>query len=216
MNRVPVLVAFLLAQFAIAQELHSIIHPGVPEYTFKPVFDTEGFVKEIEVYRGASGQPVQRLNECEADEPPPESTQWIKTDDLNFDGFRDLLLRRFAGATGNLGYCLWLFEPKSNRFEYVRDFILENYSLHPANKTLTMGSNGGLAGMVHDKSTLRFEAGRPVTLSREHQGWDAVKCGFRTEWFERAGGKLTLVKQKFTPAEPGMDCQPATGGKPAK
>lgn len=72
------------------------IAPDLPEFTFKVIPDVQGSdeygnprttVREVQVFRGDSKQPIQNLEDCEfADmEPPPRNSDWFRAEDMNFD-----------------------------------------------------------------------------------------------------------------------------------
>ena len=141
------------------------IHPSLPLYTIKPVFDID-IVGELTVYRAGSVARWQTLDECEVIDSPPKGERWLKTEDLNFDGFEDLLLLAWWGATGNQSWCVWLFDPPSGKFRYVRDFSLGAHVLNPKDKSITVSANGGGAGGIADRVTVRFIGARPVMVKQ--------------------------------------------------
>lgn len=65
-----------------------------------------------------STRPMQRLGRVagDAEMPLPHFTDAARAIDLDADGWRDLLVGRFWGATGNSGYDVWRFDPASRRF----------------------------------------------------------------------------------------------------
>ena len=52
----------------------------------------------------------------DAEMPLPYHTGILSTIDLDADGYRDLLVGKFWGATGNRGYDVWRFDPAARRF----------------------------------------------------------------------------------------------------
>jgi hypothetical protein len=65
-----------------------------------------------------STRPLQRMRRVagDAEMPLPHFTDVVRAIDLDADGWRDLLVGRFWGATGNTGYDVWRFDPSSRRF----------------------------------------------------------------------------------------------------
>jgi hypothetical protein len=51
-----------------------------------------------------------------------DGNPYLKFEDLNFDGSKDLNLFDNAGATGNFWYGVWLFDRAKKRFSYSLDF----------------------------------------------------------------------------------------------
>ncbi|MGD0841312.1 MAG: hypothetical protein ABSA32_09170 [Candidatus Acidiferrales bacterium] len=137
------------------------IGPNLPQFTFKVIpepqpkdsyGDAQSTVREIQVFQGKSGQPLQRLTGCDLNDmaPPPDGSDWFHTEDINFDGYQDLYLMTTSGG-GNQGGCVWLFNPKTRRFDYSEEFSeLDGARLDPATKTIFSYHNGGMGGVVHD------------------------------------------------------------------
>ena len=89
--------------------------PGLPGYGVDLGLDsTTGEVAELLIYHGQ--QQVQALKVCTPSPVPRERpVGTIDTADFNFDGHYDLALE-VAARNGNASYCIWLYDPKTNRF----------------------------------------------------------------------------------------------------
>jgi hypothetical protein len=146
---------------AAAQEFR--IAPHLPAYRVTPVLDSSHIVDRLEI--SSAGRRIQTLDECEVIDSPPKGETWLKSEDLNFDGYQDLLLLASWGATGNQSWCIWLFDAASSRFRYVPDFQLGTHTLNPADKTIVTSSHDG---RVYTQKTVRFAGAKPVIVA-EHR-----------------------------------------------
>ncbi len=190
------------------------IAPSLPEFTFKVVprvnpDDTYGnaqsTVKRIDVYGGDSDSPVQQLEGCERKlrnmEAPSNGSDWFLAADFNFDGYKDVFLTTWWGATGNYGGCIWLYHPHSGRFEYSKELSeLPWRRLDPATKTIFTFENGGAAGSAYDASRYRVEDNKPVLIWHEHQEWDNDKKQFHCTAQELKGTKMVTTKNLWSQA----------------
>lgn len=89
--------------------------PGTPNLRVELGLNTAGEVKSLQVYRGQ--QLLQALDVCTANPVARTKTAGtLATADYNFDGFPDLALQ-VTGAKDNNLFCVWLFDPKQQRFE---------------------------------------------------------------------------------------------------
>lgn len=182
------------------------IGPKLPLFTFKIIpnvqDDQSGYpqsiVQAIEVFKGDSDQPLQRLTGCDFDEmePPSRLYDWFHTDDVNFDGYQDIYLMTYWGATGNYGGCIWLYNSTTGRFDYSNEFSqLSQYWLDPASKTIRTFSKGGMAGMVYTASQYKVENNKPVLIWSETQDWDPGKQELHCVRQERRSGVMVTTRE---------------------
>ena len=90
--------------------------PGDPGFGVELGEDPgNGQIVELLVYRGQ--KQVRRLPVCTSPEPVPRANPAgnMASADFNFDGHGDLALET-AFKNGNASYCIWLFDPKKQRF----------------------------------------------------------------------------------------------------
>jgi hypothetical protein len=181
------------------------IAPKLPLFTFKIIPNVRdgqnGFpqstVQAIEVFKGESDRPMQRLTGCNFDEmePPPRYGDWFHTDDVNFDGYRDIYLMTNYGATGNHYGCIWLFNPATGRFDYSKEFSqLSRYWLDPESETIRTFDRAGMAGMVYTANQYKVESNRPVLMWSENQDWDPGKEHFHCVRQERRNGVMVTTR----------------------
>jgi hypothetical protein len=189
------------------------IAPNVSLFTFKIIpelrdSDQDGnaqsTVRVIEVFRVNAEKPFQRLEGCDWSEmqPPPQDTSWFRAQDVNFDGYADIFLMTWWGATGNQGGCVWLYNPVAGRFEYSKEFSeLSGFTLEPEKKTILTFSNGGMAGLVYDTQKFRVQDNKPILIWHEHQDWNSNTKQFHCVTEELQDGQMVVRKDKRS--EPG-------------
>jgi hypothetical protein len=181
------------------------IGPNLPQFTFKVVPEpqttdqygnAQSTVRDIQVFRGDSKQPLQHLTGCvfRNMQPPRAESDWFHTEDFNFDGYQDVFLGTWWGATGNAGGCIWLYNPRSGRFDYNPELTaLDIRSLDPQTKTILCFETGGMAGMVHSAERYKVENNGPVLIWSERQDWDSSRNQFHCVQQERHGDKLATI-----------------------
>ena len=107
--------------------LEAMIGNSTGPYKFKVRLFKDDFgdveLEKIEVYSPA-GKNVQSIKFPDYGQTPCPECKLMEFKDLNFDGFRDLLLLVEWGSSGEM-YEPWIFNPKSARFEHssLRGFL---------------------------------------------------------------------------------------------
>jgi|GEM_PF-3209198 len=181
------------------------IAPKLPLFTFEIIPDVRddqnGFpqstVQEIEVFKGNSDQPLQRLSGCDLDEmwPPERHADWFHTDDVNFDGYQDIYLMTNYGATGNHYGCIWLYNPATGKFDYSKEFSqLSRYWLDAASQTIRTFDRGGMAGLVYTANQYKVDGNQPILFWSEHQDWDFDKKQFHCVLQEKRNGAMVVTR----------------------
>ncbi len=210
-----------LSQKAVTEDLSEgatftfTINKVLPPFTFRVIPDRQetdewgnphSTVRDVEVFRGSSRQPVQHLAGCEFSdmEAPPRDSNWFHTDDFNFDGYNDVYLLTNSGATGNTYGCVWIYNSNLGLFEYSKEFSgLTGYRLDPATKTIATFERGGMVGLVHTAGLYTVENNRPVLILSDHQDWDFDKKQFHCIVQERRGTTLVTTHDAWTASENG-------------
>jgi len=177
------------------------IGENLPPFTFKIIpnkqptdeyGNAQSTISDIEVYGGDSKVPSQHLQGCDFDsmEPPPRGDYWFHADDYNFDGYQDIFLMTDWGATGNFGGCIWLYDAKTGRFDYSKEFsAIEIHEVDAATKTLSSISNSSAADWEQERYAVRNN--HPVLIWSEEQDSDNAKT--HCEIQERRNGKMVTV-----------------------
>jgi hypothetical protein len=178
-----------------AAALRVAVHPGRPPLLVQLFAGDDGVsarVLDERTWRVVQEIPAAGI------EPAELASAWLQ--DLNFDGFVDLALPSFAGATGNLGWAVWLFAPASGVFE--RNDLLSAASRLTPDAThgeLTSRWNAGHAGALYTLETFRCPGGVPTLVRREKV--DLVG-GARVKTVEELrDGRLVEVERTESPAD---------------
>jgi hypothetical protein len=181
------------------------IAPNLPEFIFKVIPELQKpdqygnprtIIQEVQVFRGASNQPVQSLEDCEWEgmDAPPRGSDWFRAVDMNFDGYKDIYVMTTWGATGNEQGCVWLYDPESGRFDYSKEFSeLSTFMLDPATKTIATHGNGGRAGRIFRAARYAVESNRPVLVITVAKDWDFGKQEYHCVVQQRRGRDNSLV-----------------------
>lgn len=182
------------------------IVPDLPEFTFKVIPevqepDSEGnpqsTIHDVQVFRGKSSEPLQSLADCEwlGMETPYRGSHWFRVEDMNFDGYADVFVLTSWGATGNETGCVWLFNPKSGRFEFSKEFSeLGTYTLDPATKTISTRGYSGADTIAAARYVV--ENNHPVIVVTVDQDLDPVKQEYHCVVRQRRvpGGALVTTR----------------------
>ena len=144
-----------------------------------------------------SARPLQLLHRVagDAEMPLPHFTDVLRTIDLDADGWRDLLVGRFWGATGNSGYDVWRYDSASRRF------VLDSTLSTLVNPTPVRGrpcvsthSNSSVAddGM----GVYCLHSGRWRLDSAESHTWLRDSNAIRHDIMTRRGDSLVIVRSE--------------------
>jgi len=154
-------------------ECRSSISDKLPEFIFTIHIDTlnndigqDHAVTRIRIRRADKKNRVQTLKPLEMYQAfAPRHFELI---DMNFDGFKDILLQYGCGATGNGQSYTWLYDPKTGRFKYNNALSqITTATAHPDTKTITSLWVGGAA--VYDEETYTFQNGKLTKIKEVAQ-----------------------------------------------
>lgn len=178
-----------------ARRLSCVLEAGSPPRALVLVADTAaGLVTGILLLDASGTDTVQRLP-VEQDEPPVPDVPYVFGTDFDADGARDLALRRWAGATGNVGHEVWRFDRASQRL--VHDSVLSaspGLAPIPGQPCVRSHVKGGNAGLDYELEHLCREGGRWVTRYAEEQAYDPARQVVVKRIHERRGDSLALVR----------------------
>lgn len=87
------------------------IRDGVESLKLHIVADSSGY-EELQVLKG--NQVAQRIDLTDF-ERPDSTAPALFAEDLDGDGAREVIMRRFTGATGNTGFTVWRADPSAHR-----------------------------------------------------------------------------------------------------
>lgn len=151
--------------------------PGLAGISVAEGLDGSGNIASLLVYQ--HGQQVQSLDVCTANPVPrlgPVGS--LNTTDFNFDGLPDLALQVSAGK-GNNRYCVWLFDPGTQRFvPNQRLSELPNPMPDPKTKTVQSTEILGCNGACFTRKIYRWSGHDLEMVRSETRTRDPLAIGF--------------------------------------
>lgn len=178
------------------------INPNLPIYTFRLIGNQYNTIDRIEIIKGSENTVNQTL-EADIEEPPLSKSEFFSAEDINFDGYEDIRLMNWWGATGNTGYVYWLFDPQKSLFARNNDLSnLSNPMPHPETKTITTYGVGGMAGMIYGSRTYKFDdSGKLILIREEGQDWVENKKYFLKTISELKNGEMVIISTEIVKDE---------------
>jgi uncharacterized protein len=185
-------------------EFDFLIDPKLPPFHFKLLLRKDlNSVYKIEVYKAGQASPFQILD-ARMDESPYQNAEYFQAEDINFDGYNDVKLLIMWGATGNLIYDYYIFDPTTEKFAFSKPVSdLLNPVPNPTSKELEVYWNGGMAGNVYTRQRFKYEGQKPVLIWQEDQDWDKGKKAFIKTVKERKNNEMTITETQEIPAPEG-------------
>jgi hypothetical protein len=113
------------------EEVEAQINPGIPPIKIRLVQD--GVCTRLDISSNNARELKQKFK-CF------DYAGEIEITDINFDGYKDIMVKSFVSA--NIGYTYWLFDPKTNKYVLMKEHdgkeneILWNPSFDQHNRTL--------------------------------------------------------------------------------
>lgn len=93
------------------------IHPDLPDFKFIIKIGEFSVVEEIQIYNSTDTIPTQIITTDIINQRSPENGEYFTTQDFNFDGYKDIELLEDYSGTGNISYCVWLYNKSKSIFE---------------------------------------------------------------------------------------------------
>ena len=171
------------------------IHDGLPVYNFYLRGNVEyNTINQIEITKGIESKVLVQKLEVGMGEPPYRDAKFFVAEDINFDGYKDIKLMSFWGATGNTGHTYWLFDSSKNLFIENKDLAeLSNPKPDLATKTIWTHSVGGMAGCIYNNGTYKFDAnGKLILIHSEKQDWVEETKSFTKTINELKNGEMVV------------------------
>src|ERR1043166_3321381 len=171
---VVVLTLFAFASLSAAQESSQpsganiresvLINPKLPPF----IFEIESKAPDEVIIR-ITGGPKSYRGQTFTEEVDDEKRPGFLTEDVNFDGYEDFAVIGNRGATGNVSYFYWVFDPKTGVFKDAPEEFDNITFVDTEQKLLISSSKGGNIEM----STVyyRVQDGRPVLIRSVEVRW---------------------------------------------
>jgi len=153
---------------------HFMINDKLPTYTFEFKANVAQNTLERMTIKEYDTDTLIQEARITMDSEPPAGLDVVSVEDFNFDGYQDLKIIDWWGATGNIGYTIWLFNPTTNTFiEHAGLSKLTNPTIIPNTKTISSHSVGGMAGCVYTDQTYSIDTDNNLLLQHEEkQEWN--------------------------------------------
>jgi len=185
-------------------EMREKVGKGLPEYSFKLYGDPDiKIAKRLVISDTTTKKLIQELSlendDGEMESPPGDD--FFSFTDINFDGYKDISLLVWWGATGNSNWSFWLFDPKTRKFAYSKDFEgLGTFTLDPKTRQILTHSNGGHAGMIHYDEIYEVRDNKPILIQRVDQDYDDKKGYYVEVTSKQINGSMKETSRKIIPA----------------
>jgi hypothetical protein len=167
---ITVLILLAFASHGLAQEAAQpatresvLIHPKLPPYIFEIESKEAGEIT-IKITGGPKNFHGQTITANVED----EKRHGFQLVDVNFDGYEDFSVVEHRGATGNVNYAYWVFDPKTDGFKEASEFDDITY-VDQENKLLVSHSKGGNIETITEY--YRVEHGKPVPIKSVQTTW---------------------------------------------
>ncbi|HKH91195.1 MAG TPA: hypothetical protein VKA54_05280 [Gemmatimonadaceae bacterium] len=182
-------------------EYRCVVHPSLTLRlrlvgdTTHPSLDSIVVLPETE---SADVLQVLHREPGDAEMPLPYHTDVLSTFDLDADGFRDLLVGKFWGATGNRGYDVWRFDPVARRF--VADSALSKmWNPSPIAGRRCVSTYSNSSARDNGTGVYCLHDGRWRLDSAEMNSWNRDSNSVTRSIMVRRGDTLVVVKTETRP-----------------
>lgn len=153
------------------QEYSFVINPSLANIIVELIFDPNTFHRTIQISKAGESAPYQIIAADVGEHRSYEED--LRAIDVNFDGYKDLVLLDWYGATGNKGYSFYTFDRLSTSFIFNTDLGgLENPQFDDTNKRIRTHSVGGMAGNIYRNETYKYENGKLKLIHAVYQDFD--------------------------------------------
>lgn len=173
-----------------------------PVFTLTPIPNDDGYsIKSIDVY--ADGKLLQTISNSNVKggvaelygDVDPQTL--VSFEDINFDGYNDIKVQQGMGATGNVYFEYYLYDPASARFGSQPGFGILNPVLQPEQKRISSYATQGCAGNCFERDIYYVKNGQFVLTNRETHYMDAQQ-NLWVKVEELKNGSLKVIKEEKT------------------
>jgi len=173
------------AKLKQAESLDVLVHPKIGVYRLTVLINAREEVSKLEVRSAKLGKLIQSVKT--SGKSCSENCERIMSVDLNFDGYQDIMIRTWAGATGNIGYEVWIFNKLTRQFDYNKTLSdKSNPTPDPKTKIVSTHMRGGHMGFIFTHDKYKYIKGKFVLVESASQGWAQI-----------GGSKYKLITQIY-------------------
>jgi hypothetical protein len=177
------------------------IHPSLRLMEFHLYGNDSNIIERIEIRWKESQKNIQVI-EPQMGEPPYRGSEYFKAADFNFDGYKDIRLLSWWGATGNKGYEIWTYDPKKRIFVHNKELSgLGNPHPDYEKKEIHTFGKCGHAGKIYGKGVWKYIDGKLTLTRTESQDWIKEKGYYLKTVKKLRDGKLVIVNERIIPLQ---------------
>jgi hypothetical protein len=173
---------------------HFRIDPKLPAFRIEYVGDSANAPVEIRCYRSGSTAPFQRIDISDGEAPYRGCDHYLAAIDMNGDGYKDLKLLSFWGATGNEIFTVYLWNTHTGRFEPSDTFSVCGRPLGKDGCCKTHWNSGHAGREFLDREYCMRE-GALALVKRVHQEMSQADHCFYKTVEELKRGELQVVSR---------------------
>ncbi len=183
---------------ALLYEISKSIHPSFPKYTFKlygQQDELSSTITKIDIFTNIDDKAVQEILIEDSNAPTSLGTAGVSIEDINFDGYNDIMVQGTGAAGPNIPFYFWLWD--SNISKYVPSEELKGL-LSPEidyDHKIIMSVNSSSAGAYYTESYYQFIDGRVTLIKEIDRVVDYELKVFKYTVKELIGNKMKVVKE---------------------
>lgn len=128
-----------------------------------------------------------------------EEDELFKAEDVNFDGYKDILLANMAMK--NMNFNIWLFNKESNNFTYNKELsAITNLEIDKEKEEITSAGSSGCMSMCGWYEKYRFENGKLVLIYEKVTDESEDGESLMTITRENRNGVMVEIKRETVPS----------------
>ncbi len=181
------------------------ISPTLPEFKFKlygTKDDVFSYVNKIAIYEENSEKKLSQEIEIE-DSKGPNSLErlGVYIEDVNFDGYKDIMVQGAGGAGSNIPYHFWIWNKDSYKFVFSEELDgLISVQINSKDKMI-FSSNTSSAGSYYIESYYKFISNKFTLVKEIERIADVNTNSFNYTVRELIDNKMKIVKVYSEPYE---------------
>lgn len=173
------------------------VNPDVEPFQFHLIFGDDPdyrAVTEMKVYRG---DELLQTIPVEMAEPPYDESKAVEMKDMNRDGYGDIRVLMWWGATGNEGWSYWLYNPEKDRFEYNEQLSSIYARGYDDQGRVVSWGVGGHAGLIYTYSAYEWRGAELVLVYKAREDYDNESGKYHKVVSELRDGRMVVVSDRL-------------------